>query len=336
MKTGVLLVNIGTPDAPTPEKVKIYLDEFLMDPYVIDLPYLLRWFLVKKIITPKRSNASAEAYQKIWTDRGSPLKFFTEDLRDGLSSELGERFEVAYAMRYQNPSIAAVLSSWKNSGFNRILVIPMYPQYSKSATQTCEQEVARQVKDLGLQIPVKFMSPFYRDPDFIGAEADLIRPDLQGADHILFSFHGLPVRQIKKMDQSGSHCLKSTKCCDEISSRNEKYCYRAQSFETARRIATSLKWPSQSYTVSFQSRLNQNWIQPFTDDVLPMLARQNVKKLVVACPSFTTDCLETLEEVGIRAREQFLEAGGSELRLVPCLNASPVWVQALSRMIQRI
>ncbi len=332
MKTGILLVNVGTPDDPTPEKVKEYLDQFLMDPYVIDLPYPFRWFLVKKLITPKRSHASSEAYKKIWTSRGSPLKFHTEDLVKKLANRLGDRFEVEFGMRYRNPSIGDGLS--KLRGNSRIITVPMYPQYSLSATETCEIEVKREARTKKIDAPIKFLAPFYRDGDFISASASLVKPYLDGADHVLFSFHGLPEKQIKKMDESGSHCLKNS-CCDVISSRNEKKCYRAQSFETARLISRSLGLEPSRFSVSFQSRLNQKWIQPFTDDVLPALVKKGVKSLVVACPSFTTDCLETIEEIGLRARAQFLEAGGRDLRLVPCLNSSDVWVEALAKMIQR-
>ncbi|HEX4924497.1 MAG TPA: ferrochelatase [Bdellovibrionales bacterium] len=336
MKTGILLLNVGTPDDPTPEKVGVYLKEFLMDPDVIDIPWPLRWILVNVLIVPKRSHASAEAYQKIWTERGSPLKFHMEDLCQRFGDALGDQYRVVYGMRYQNPSVRSALQLLKSWGPERILVVPLYPQYSLSSTASGEKEVHLQLKDLGIKTPVKFMAPFYRDPDFIEASASLIEPELKGADHLLMSFHGLPVKQIKKMDSSGAHCLARGDCCAQVTPANEKYCYRAQSYETARKIVAKLGWPDEKYTVAFQSRLTQGWIQPFTDELLPKLPKQGVKTLVVACPSFTTDCLETLEEIGLRAREQFLQAGGEELRLVPCLNAAPQWVGALSRMIQRI
>ena len=205
---------------------------------------------------------------------------------------------------------------------------------TENADKKC-RKVVREARSKKIETQIKFLPPFYRDADFVSASAEMVKPYMDGADHLLFSFHGLPERQIKKMDESGSHCLRNS-CCDVISSRNEKRCYRAQSFETARLIARSLNLAPATFSVSFQSRLNQKWIQPFTDDVLPELAKKGVKTLVVACPSFTTDCLETLEEIGMRAREQFIEAGGRELRLVPCLNSSDVWVEALAKMILRM
>jgi protoporphyrin/coproporphyrin ferrochelatase len=336
MKTGILLLNVGTPDEPTPEKVGVYLREFLMDPDVIDLPWPLRWLLVNVLIVPKRAHTSAEAYQKIWSQRGSPLKFHMQDLRDNLQTLLGQDTVVEFAMRYQNPSIESAFNKWNTLALDRIVVIPLYPQYSLSATASGEKEVLRLAENLKIRATIQFLKPFFDDVDFIASYAELIRPHLTGADHLLLSFHGLPAKQIKKMDQTGSHCLKRGDCCSRLNDLNRKFCYRAQSYETARQIVRTLNWPSENYTVAFQSRLHDGWIQPFTDEILPKLPRQGVKRLVVACPSFTTDCLETLEEVGIRAREQFLQAGGDELRLVPCLNAAPGWVQALSRMIQRI
>jgi protoporphyrin/coproporphyrin ferrochelatase len=334
MSRAVLLVNVGTPDDCTPEKVSVYLREFLMDPLVIDLPKALRWFLVNILIAPRRSHTSAEAYQKIWTERGSPLKFHTEDLVKQLAQEL--KMPVEFAMRYQNPSIGSVFREWQNKNLDEILVVPLYPQFSLSSTQSALIECRRQAELNGVKARLKFMPPFYRHPEFITAYSSLMRPHLDDADHILFSFHGLPSKQIKKMDSTQKHCLQRTDCCSKISSVNESFCYRAQSFETARLLSEELDWPNEKYTVSFQSRLTQGWIQPYTDEVIPLLARHGMKNLVVVCPSFTTDCLETLEEMGLRGRDQFLHAGGEEFRLVPCLNAEPAWAAALSRMLQKL
>jgi protoporphyrin/coproporphyrin ferrochelatase len=334
LKRSVLLLNIGTPDSPAPKDVAKYLKQFLMDPLVIDLPYPLRWFLVNIIIVPRRSQTSSEAYSKIWTERGSPLKFNMQDLTNQLKEVSG--IDVEFAMRYQNPTIESALMKFKKSGVEEVVVVPLYPQYSLSATKSSIEECQRKAREVGLNAKLKFVEPFYAEDDFILPQAELIKPYIDEADHILFSFHGLPKKQIKKTDETRNYCLSRPDCCAQLNQFNKKYCYRAQSFETAQRLATALDWPHEKYSVSFQSRLTNGWIRPYTDEVVPLLARHNVKNLVVACPSFTVDCLETIEEIGIRARELFLQMGGEELRLVSCLNSEPEWAKSLYRIIQKL
>ncbi|MBC7693145.1 MAG: ferrochelatase [Methylotenera sp.] len=334
-RTGILLMNLGTPDAPTPEKVGVYLKEFLMDPYVIDIPKPLRWFLVHALIVPKRSHASAAAYQKVWTERGSPLKFHSEDLTAKVQEKLGADFDVKLAMRYQNPSVRSVLEEWKKTGIQEIRVMPLYPQYAWASTRSSEENVAFIAQDLGLNAKIKYLKPFFREPVYIDAFSHQIERTLAEApwDHLLFSYHGLPERQIRRSDASGTHCLKSGECCNALHPKNSEYCYRAHCYETSRQIARKLGLPGGKWSVSFQSRLGATkWITPYTDFVLNDLASQGTKKLVISCPAFTADCLETLEEIEIRANEQFLGKGGETLKLVPSLNSQEIWVKAVSHL----
>jgi ferrochelatase len=337
LPTGILIMNLGTPDAPTPEKVGEYLNEFLMDPYVVDIPAVLRWILVKVLIVPRRSHKSAEAYQKIWTERGSPLKFNGEDLTARVQEILGQAFEVKFAMRYQNPSLKKVLTEWKDKNVSEIRVMPLYPQYALASTKSSEAEVVRVAKEIGLETKLSFLKPFYADPGFIASFCERIGAVLTEApfDHLLFSYHGLPERQIRKCDPSQSYCLKSADCCDRLNEKNSEFCYRAQCFESSRQIAAKLGLKKEQWSVAFQSRLGASkWITPYTDIVLNELADRGVKNLVITCPAFTSDCLETLEEIEMRANEQFLQRGGKTLRMVPSLNAHPSWVKAVCDLAQ--
>lgn len=334
-KTGILLLNLGTPDEPTPPAVARYLREFLMDPFVIDIPYAFRWFLVNVLIAPRRSRISAEAYQKIWTERGSPLKFHSLDLATKVGNRLGPDHEVRLAMRYQNPSLEAQLIEWKNRHFEEIRVLPLYPQYSWAANRSSEEAVTAIAKRIGLRAKILFLKPFYADPGFIDAFADRISRTLQldTWDHLLLSYHGLPERQIRKADPTGDYCLKKADCCSRMEEPSTQVCYRAQSYETSRLLAKKLGIPNDRWSVSFQSRLGRTkWIEPYTDVVLPELAKKGVKKLVVTCPAFTADCLETIEEIGMRAKEQWQECGGESLRLVPSLNSEELWVSAVAKL----
>ena len=337
-RRGLLLLNLGTPDSPRPEDVGRYLKEFLMDAKVIDIPWILRWFFVNVLIVPKRKFASAEAYEKIWTERGSPLLFHLEDLKNGVSqamlqSQSGD-IQVEMAMRYGNPSVKKALSSFKKNGVDEIVVFPLYPQFAESSTLSSQDHVNREADRLGLRSKLRFVPAFYESPDFISAFASSIRPVLENErpDHLLMSFHGLPERHLKRLDQTGQHCFQKADCCEKMSSANEN-CYRAQSFATARALANELSVVREKYTVSFQSRLGRTpWIRPFTDEVLQELAKKGVRKLAVICPSFVADCLETIEEIGIRGRETFHAAGGESLIYIPCLNSESAWAQAIHRI----
>ncbi len=333
---GVLLINLGTPAAPTTAAVRRYLREFLSDPLVIDINPVSRWLLVNLLIAPFRSPKSAAAYQKIWSPEGSPLMVHTLALGQAVSEKLGAGFSVEVAMRYGEPSIESAMAKLFERGVQEIRALPLYPQYSSSATGSTQEEVFRIAKQLRNITPVKFLLPFFDHPGFIGAFAEIGRKSLDEfrPDHVLFSFHGLPERQILKGDVSGRHCLQKPDCCDKVIPVNG-LCYRAHSFATARALATALNIPTEQYSVCFQSRLGRTpWIKPYTDLLIPELVRSGKKRLAVFCPAFVADCLETLEEIGIRAREQAKSLGAEDLLLVPSLNSTPAWVQAVCSMIQ--
>lgn len=337
LRTGVLLSNLGTPDGPDVPAVRQYLREFLMDPYVIDIPWPLRWFLVNALILPRRPRASAHAYQQVWTERGSPLLFHSEDLLAGVRDALGPSFAVELGMRYGAPSIPDALDRLLAAQVDRLLFVPLYPQYSLAATETGWQHFVVACTRRGSALPRGRTADFYADDGFIAAFESVIRDTTAefGPDHVLFSFHGLPERHVKKTDLSGSHCLASAGCCDAIGEAN-RHCYRAQSMMTARLLAARLGLGADGWSVSFQSRLGRTpWIRPFTDEVLPELAKKGVRRVAVTCPAFVADCLETLEEIAIRARDAFRAAGGEDLRLVPSLNAHPLWVSAVADLVRR-
>jgi ferrochelatase len=339
-RIGVLLINLGTPDAPTPEAVGPYLREFLMDGFVIDVPKPLRWFLVNVMIVPQRKIQSAKAYQKVQLPGGSPLRVYTCELAEKVAEELAkdECYVVEYAMRYGNPSIASALSRLYSQGPSRIIVLPLYPQYAESSFETAVVETKRVAQKLGCAGLLSFFPPFYDRPEFIAAFARRVAEanKTQPSDHIVFSFHSLPERHLKRLDATGRHCLVKPDCCDRISGVNQN-CYRAQCFFTARQIAEQLELNDDDYTVSFQSRLGRaKWIGPTTEVVLQELAERGVKRVAVSCPSFVADCLETVEEMGIRGRQTFIEAGGDELSLVPSLNAEPAWVETIADWIREV
>ena len=331
---GVLLINLGTPDAPTPSAVGRYLRQFLMDGFVIDVPKPLRWFLVNVMIVPRRKGKSAQAYQKVQMPEGSPLRVYTRELAEKVAARLaadGDRFVVEYAMRYGNPSIASSLERLRSQDVSRIIVMPMYPQYAESSYRTAVEETKKRAGELGLADRLSFFPVFYDRPGFINACAGRVRETVRlwPVEHFVFSFHSLPVRHLKKLDATQSHCLVKSDCCDAISAVNQN-CYRAQCVFTARAIARELGLKDDGYTISFQSRLGRaEWLGPQTENVLKKLADAGCKRVAVACPSFVADCLETVEEIGIRARDNFIQAGGEELRLVPSLNSEPVWVEAV-------
>ncbi len=333
-KIGVLLINLGTPDEPTPEKVAIYLREFLMDEHVVDIPRVLRWILVHLLIVPRRSHASAEAYRKIWTERGSPLKFHSVDLTEKVGAAMGSKYDVRLAMRYQNPSVETVLMDWKKDGIEEIRMLPLYPQYARASSFSSEETVLKALKKLGFSPRLKILPAFYDDPGFIDTFVERARttPRWKEMEHVLFSFHGLPERQILRAAR-GDHCLRSAGCCDSIVPANSETCYRAHCYQTARKLSGRLELTEDNWSVSFQSRLGRTkWIEPYTDEVIPKLASRGIKRIAVMCPAFVADCLETLEEIGIRAQEQFRALGGEEIVLIPSLNSEPRWVETVARL----
>jgi ferrochelatase len=312
------------------------LKEFLSDPRVIDINPVGRALLLHGIILRTRPAKSAEAYRKIWDEtRGSPLLAHSKDLAAAVADKLGSSWRVELAMRYGNPSIASAIGKLRAQAVDRIVVLPLYPQYAASSTAT---SVARVMELVGARwdtVPLDIVPAFYADDGFLGAFEHVARPVLAETkpDHVLFSFHGLPERQIKKSDPSGSHCLASESCCDRITEVNQG-CYRAQCFSTARALAARLGLTD--YTVCFQSRLGRTpWIRPHTDVLLDELPKKGIKRVAVLCPAFVADCLETLEEIGMRAKEQWKAAGGEDLFLIPSLNATQPWVEAVAAMAER-
>jgi ferrochelatase len=334
---GVLLLNLGTPDAPTPRAVRRYLREFLSDPRVIDIHPVARKLLLELVILPFRPRRSAEAYEKIWTPEGSPLLTISRALEAKVRAELGRGHAVELGMRYGNPSIPAALERLRVAGAGRLVVAPLYPQYASAATGSSLEAVFAALARQAVVPAVSVVPAFYDDPGFVAAFAAVGAPVLarEAPDHVLFSFHGLPERQVRAGDHSGRHCLEAEGCCEVIGEANRD-CYRAQCFATARALAAKLGLAAGSFSVSFQSRLGRTpWIRPYTDARIAELAREGKKRLCVFCPAFVADCLETLEEIGLRARDQFLAAGGEALTLVPSLNATDAWVDALVALVRR-
>jgi ferrochelatase len=332
---GVLLVNLGTPDAPKTKEVRRYLREFLSDPRVLDISAPARWLLLEGVILRLRPRRSAAAYAQVWTQAGSPLLVHGRALRDGVAAKLGPEQPVELAMRYGNPSIATALERLRAADVSKIVVLPLFPQYASSSGGSAGARVMELAGELWNVPPIELLAEFPDHPGFVAAFADVARASLAGfhADHVLFSYHGLPERHVRKSDPTGVHCLATEHCCDAVVPANRR-CYRAQCHATTRALAAALDLAPGSFSVSFQSRLGRTpWIRPYTDLVLPELAARGVKRLAVLCPSFVADCLETVEEIGIRARDQWRGLGGEELRLVPSLNAHPRWVEAVVDML---
>lgn len=333
---GVLLLQLGTPDSTAVGDVRRYLREFLGDPRVLDVPAPLRAFLLNVVILPFRPRRSAEQYAKIWTPEGSPLLLHTEALAAAVAERLGEGFRVEVAMRYRNPSIESALGRLEEAGCRRIVVLPLFPQYASASGGSAVAKVL-EVAASRVNVPdVTTIGAFYDDPRYVAAVAAVARPVLaeHAPDHVLFSYHGLPESQITKADPSGSWCLASESCCDTVTDVNRN-CYRAQCYATSRALAAALGLAEGTWSTSFQSRLaGQQWIRPFTDHVLPELFERGVRRLAVLTPSFVADCLETLEEIGIRARDQWAELGGEDFALVPCVNSDDVWVDAVVSLVR--
>jgi ferrochelatase len=336
---GLLLVNLGTPDAPTTSAVRRYLREFLSDPRVLDINPVGRALLLHGVILRVRPRKSAHAYQTIWgqgvTAGESPLLGWSKRLTAEVAASLGDTWRVALGMRYGNPSLASALDELQRYPLKKLIICPLYPQYASSSTGSTLERVMALVKDLPVVPPVVVVRDFFDDPGFIDSVTEVTREELARftPDHVLFSFHGLPERHVRATDPTGAHCLASSGCCDRMVPANHA-CYRAQSHVTARLVAERLGLAPGSWSIGFQSRLGRTpWIQPYTDELLGKLVERGVKRLMVVTPSFVSDCLETLEEIGIRAEEDFRKAGGEALHAVPCVNAHPRWVKALTRLV---
>ncbi len=333
-KPALLLVNLGTPESPKPGDVGRYLTEFLSDPFVIDIPAPLRWLLVNVLVVPRRKHASAELYKKVWTKQGSPLMVFSRQLEEAVRQRSKAPLLVELGMRYGNPSLEKAISSLLAQGVDSLAVFPLYPQYSLAATETAIFSVNRILKEKGFIGPVSFVPPFYNHPSYLEAVAGISSPFLKKIawDKVLFSFHGLPERQVKKTDKTGTLCCQKPDCCDRIVDANQD-CYRAQSYATVRSLVGLLNLKPDQYLVGFQSRLGRTpWILPHSDQFYRDLPGQGVKRLAVISPSFVADCLETLEEIQIRGKEEFLRHGGEDLFMVPSLNGTAVWADAVVKM----
>jgi len=335
-KKGILLVNLGTPDSPEVSDVRRYLDEFLMDERVIDINAFKRTLLVKGIIVPFRSPKTSKLYKEIWDENGSPLLYFSKIQASMVQEGLGDDYHVELAMRYQNPSIPEALDKLKAGMVESIQVIPLFPQYASASTGSVIQKVMEIVSTWPTVPPISFVNSFHDDPlmiDTFAEHAEKYQPE--SYDQILFSFHGLPERQLIKCDHSGQHCLKKNDCCATLTDVN-KFCYSAQCHDTARLIAKRLNIPKDKYSVCFQSRLGKEpWVQPYTSSVLKELAEKGKKRLLVFCPAFVADCLETLYEVSVEYHEEFRALGGEEVQLVSSLNDDPKFIEALIGMISK-
>lgn len=334
MKTGVLLINLGTPDSPNTSDVRKYLTQFLNDPRVIDINPIGRFILVNGIIVPFRSSKSAKLYQKIWTKEGSPLLVNSIKQKELLQKQLGENFFVELGMRYQSPSLESAINKLKAANVAEIIAIPLYPQYATSSTTSSIEETNRVLKKWKNHPPVKFIENFFNDEGFINACVNTANKyNLSDYDYFIFSYHGLPERQITKASTefSDSSC-KIGSCCDTITDKN-RLCYRANCFATTRALVQKLNIPEGKYASTFQSRLDDKWLKPYSDKVIAEKAKEGKKKMLVFSPAFVADCLETIYEIGIEYQEIFTEHGGEKIQLVESLNDSPKWIDALKKMV---
>ncbi|WP_298526817.1 ferrochelatase [uncultured Christiangramia sp.] len=333
MSKGVLLVNLGSPDSTDPKDVKKYLGEFLMDERVIDVPYWARTLLVKGIVLNTRPKKSAEAYQKIWWDEGSPLIVLSKRLKNKIDEKTS--VPIALAMRYGTPNIKQGLQDLKDKGVDEVLLFPLYPQFAMATTETILVLAEELRKEFFPEMSFTTVPPFYNHPDYVRTLANSIAENLEGKEyeHLLFSYHGVPERHIRKSDVTSSHCKIDGSCCQTASTAHQ-FCYRHQCFETTRLVAEHLGMKPNTYSVSFQSRLGFDpWLKPYTDRTIERFGKQGMKKLAIVTPAFVSDCLETLEEIAMEGEEIFNEVGGKDFSVVPCLNDREDWVKVLSRWI---
>lgn len=335
-KRAVLLVNLGSPDSPSVPDVRRYLREFLGDDRVIDLPAPLKWLLLERIILRTRPQKSAHAYASIWTPEGSPLMQISRSVRDKLAAVVGLDTPVYLAMRYGNPSIAEVVAEIAADGVEELLLIPQYPHFAMSSWETVVVRVEEVVRELVPQLALTCVEPFYSDADYIEALYTVSAPYLtQPYDHLLFSYHGVPVRHLRKYGCTSGRVAHTADCCP-IGSPSHDRCYRAQVYETTRAFAARAHLEADRFSVSFQSRLaGEPWCQPFTDTQLARLPAAGAKRLLVICPAFVSDCLETLEEIAGAGRETFLRAGGESFFQIPCLNDQAPYIDFLAGRVKR-
>ena len=331
MKTAVLLVNVGTPDKPEVHAVRKYLFQFLNDRRVIDLPWLFQKMLVNLIIVPFRAPKSTKLYKLLWGEKGSPLLYYSKVVQEKLQKILPDNYTVFLAMRYGNPSLSAALDAIKVGNYDKLVVVPQFPQYASSTTGTINQFVMKQVKNWNNIPDIEFVNQFYQHPGFIKAFAKrATENDYKSFDHIIFSYHGLPLRQVDKTHPG----IKSTACnCTEHMPEHGNWCYKAQCYETSRLLAKELGLEQNQYTVAFQSRLSKNWLEPFSDKVVVQKGSEKCKRLLVLAPAFVADCLETEVEIGIEYAELFAESGGKELVMAKSLNDMDEWISVLKSLV---
>jgi ferrochelatase len=330
-------MNLGSPDSTAVPDVKRYLIEFLMDKRVIDYPWLFRKILIEGIIVPRRAPKSAEAYASIWWEEGSPLIVLTKQLQKAVQNDM--EIPVQIAMRYGNPSPEVAYNNLlkENPNLKEVIVLPLYPHYAMSSYETAAVYAEEVYKKKKYKFKLSIIPPFYDEPDYINAMAESMRPYLQqDYDYVLFSYHGVPERHIYKGDITGAHCLKVNDCC-HVASPAHKYCYRHQVTVTAELVAQQLGLPREKWGISFQSRLGrEEWIKPYTANVLETLPSEGKKRLLVVCPAFVSDCLETLEEIAVEGKHTFLNSGGESFTMIPCLNIHPLWVKAVVKYCEQI
>ena len=331
---GVLLVNLGSPDSPTPKDVKPYLDEFLMDERVIDVPFWLRSIIVRGIILRSRPKKSAEAYKKIWWEEGSPLIVISERFTDKVKQQV--EIPVALGMRYGSMTIKKALQELKDKGVDDVLLVPLYPQYAMSSFETVVVKTMEVQQEFFPSLKLTTLPAFYKNKDYLAVLGDSIAEGLKGFDydHVLFSYHGIPERHIRKSDPTRFHCKIDGSCCSTNSVAHHT-CYRHQCYYTTEEIKKYLQLPEDKVSVSFQSRLpNDPWLKPFTDFEFERFPKEGKKKLAVITPAFVADCLETLEEIAMEGKHQFLEAGGTDYKHIPCLNDSEAFVALMAKWIE--
>lgn len=331
-KTAVLLINLGTPDEPKVKAVRRYLSEFLNDRRVIDIPLVLQKILVNLIIVPFRAPKSTKLYQRLWTEKGSPLLYFSESVHAELQKKLASKADVYLAMRYGKPSIGNALSSIKKGNYDSLIVLPLFPQYASSTNGTAIQAVIDEVRKWNTIPTINAISQFYDHPAFLDAFADRIKSyQPEKFDHVIFTYHGLPNRHLEK-----NHPEESIKTCncENVLPEFGKFCYKAACYQTTRELVKRLNLPAEKYSVSFQSRLSNNWMTPFTDKNLINRAKKGSKNILVTAPSFVSDCLETTVEIGWEYKELFMENGGENLQMVESLNDSPQWIIAMEEILE--
>jgi len=331
--TGILLINLGSPKKLTKKSVREYLKVFLSDDYVLDLPKILQQIILRVFILPFRPKKTLEAYELIWTPEGSPLIISTESIANKLSLKTG--WDVDYAMRYEDPSIENALLNFKNKGIYKIIVISLYPHNAMATTITTEIETRIVANKLSEDFELVFTKPFFDNEIYINAIANTIKPCIEKAsfDKIVFSYHGIPKRQAKKTDETGVHCFSDSNCC-EIAGDGSKDCYRSHTRIASDLTAKKLGLSDDQWEVAYQSRLGPGWLTPFTDKRLAELPEEGKKNIAVLCPSFISDCLETLEEIDIRGRKTFFDAGGKNMTYIPCLNDSEDTINLLENLVK--